>query len=244
MPATRFSANPDEVFHVAQGRAAFEQHHLEAVVEQRHVPGDREIAAVIPDLADQRERAAARLAVDLDVELGEPLSEQAPAGQPVGQLARSALSMPAFTRYTMWASRPIPAISRKCRETRAAVAGHVAQRNAARPQVVEALRRRARDSCPSLVSTASTLAVPPGSTASGIAECAMPSAISLIVPSPPAATTSSAPRAICSRAIAPAVPRTRRRRERHRVRPFARRIWTARSISAPPFRLNLAALGL
>ena len=59
---------------------------------------------------------------------------------------------------------------------------------------------------PNPISLASTLAVPAGSTPSGTSEKATPSAISLMVPSPPAAKMSSAPSAMLRRAMAPAVP--------------------------------------
>ena len=101
-----------------------------------------------------------------DVELGQPPAQQAPARHPVGELPGARLQA-AFTRYTMCASRPTPAISRKWRDTRAAVAGHVAHRNAARPQIREALGGALQTCSPSFISMASTLAVPPGRTASG-----------------------------------------------------------------------------
>jgi hypothetical protein len=71
----------------------------------------------------------------------------------------------------------------------------------------------------------------------------MPSAISLMVPSPPAPTISSAPPSMWSLAIAPAVlgPVVG---ASVMSWPAPRRIAIARSTSARPPRLNFPALGL
>jgi hypothetical protein len=100
----------------------------------------------------------------------------------------------------------MPAISRKIRErsvpfidnrrpTEMRVGTHSVTRWAARSRLE-----------PMPISLARTLAVPAGKMPSGTSEKTTPSAISLMVPSPPAARISSAPSAMWLRAMAPAVP--------------------------------------
>ena len=50
---------PQKILHIPECRAAFEEHHLELIVEERHVLRDREIAAVIAHLAQAARMSSA-----------------------------------------------------------------------------------------------------------------------------------------------------------------------------------------
>ena len=100
----------------------------------------------------------------------------------------------------------MPAISRKIRD-RSEPFMHRSRPTEMRVGMHSVTRRAARSRLePIPISLARTLAVPAGKMPSGTSEKTTPSAISLMVPSPPAARISSAPSAIWRRAMAPAVP--------------------------------------
>ena len=159
--------------------------------------GDFEIAAVVADLAHQRERALPAPAVHLHLNLGRWRPSRLQPASPVGQLADARLQrgvhvvddvgVQADARHQQEMARNAPA-----------VAGHVAHRNAPRVGSPPAARRRAPDGCPASSPWPARWRCRPGRMASGTSEWTMPSATSLMVPSPPAARIRSAPRAMCS----------------------------------------------
>ena len=104
-----------------------------------------------------------------------------------------------FSLWTICASKPAPAIKRKCRDSR-----WLTRRLAAILRGSKASRFLAtvRGFVPKPNSTASTFAVPPGRTASGTGLPTRPFAISFKVPSPPNPMTWSTPRSTASRARA------------------------------------------
>ena len=59
-----------------------------------HVARDFEVPAIVPHLAGQRKRALVLLSIGFHREVCQPLSQQAPAGHPVGHLADAGFERP------------------------------------------------------------------------------------------------------------------------------------------------------
>src|ERR1700690_659425 len=105
----------------------------------------------------------------------------------------------------MCASKPTPAISRKYRGSEGG--SHRGNSRGTRPGTQSCKRRAALSALtPKPSSRESSLAVPPGITASGTSVWATPGSSSFSVPSPPRARIRSAPSSMRRRAMVPAVP--------------------------------------
>src|SRR6185503_12040047 len=76
---------------VSQWIRSFEQNHLEMVVVKRRPAGDLQIAAVVPDAADQRKAALVNLALNADVQLFHALEKAGESRRPIGQFPSSVL---------------------------------------------------------------------------------------------------------------------------------------------------------
>src|SRR5581483_3937657 len=84
---------------VTQRVRSLEENDFEIVVVQRGAGGDFQVAAVVPDTADQREAAHVRVAVDPHLKLLHFFGQMRQSGSPVGQLPGGVLQAKAYFIY-------------------------------------------------------------------------------------------------------------------------------------------------
>ncbi len=110
------------------------------IVQQRHAPCDFEIAAIVPHLAQQRERASPPLPRKLNVKLSQFPAQQAPTRNPVCELPGPRLERRVHSVNHVRIQTD-PRHQKKVPRDAAPVAGHVANRDPSRPQFAQAAGR-------------------------------------------------------------------------------------------------------
>ncbi|MGC4055032.1 MAG: hypothetical protein QM757_39835 [Paludibaculum sp.] len=127
-----------EVFQIAEGARALEQHDREVIAQQVGMPRDFQVAAIVPHPADQGEAAARSLSVHHDIELRQFLAHLREAAFPVAELAPSAFELGADQPHN---ARVQPDAGHAGEETgRLAGGRHPAQRDGGRLQLLESRR--------------------------------------------------------------------------------------------------------